>query len=407
MKIENDGGSYSDGGNYLSDGHGRLFCDSFGNKSYINKLYSDFFGFQEICHLPQYRVHLDYYMKMVNEETIFISEIPKSNYSDDIPPSADDSLFLENAVNHIQDNYLSCYGRPFNIVRIKNRPTLNITSKNLTVITEDASYTNALILNNSVLVPTYDCYETDNAALETYKKYMPGYNIVPIPSNYFSMAGGAVHCLTKEIGADNPIGISHKWIKDTLKVSDNYKIEAEISSFEILSSVTLFWSLNPDKGYNSISMTNSKTNLYSAHIPKQPDGTRIHYYIEATSHIGKSIRKPYVAPKYAYNFVVNSSGITGNLYSEKDIPDEFALYNNYPNPFNPATNISFSLPKESFVDLTIYNSIGQKILTLVNKRLSAGKHSYLFDAGNLSSGMYIYRINAGNKSITKKMSLIK
>ncbi len=83
------------------------------------------------------------------------------------------------------------------------------------------------------------------------------------------------------------------------------------------------------------------------------------------------------------------------------------LYRNYPNPFNPYTNISFELPKPEHVLLEVYNVLGQKIKTLVGKKLSAGIHSVEFDGTRLGSGVYLYRIQTLDYSEVKKMILMK
>jgi len=75
-----------------------------------------------------------------------------------------------------------------------------------------------------------------------------------------------------------------------------------------------------------------------------------------------------------------------------DIPSEFSLSQNYPNPFNPGTTISYSLPKSGFVQLIVYDMLGRKITDLVNKKQSAGNYEIVFDASELSSGIYFYRI---------------
>lgn len=86
---------------------------------------------------------------------------------------------------------------------------------------------------------------------------------------------------------------------------------------------------------------------------------------------------------------------------------ELELVQNYPNPFNPNTSINFSIPKYGNVNLTVYNSKGELIKELVNKKLSAGKHSINFDGTSLNSGVYFYKLNAENKQIVKKMTLVK
>ncbi len=86
---------------------------------------------------------------------------------------------------------------------------------------------------------------------------------------------------------------------------------------------------------------------------------------------------------------------------------ENKLVGNYPNPFNPTTTIRFDLAKESNVVLTIYNVLGEAISTLVNRKMTSGRHKIEFDASNLSSGIYFYRINAESFIDVKKMIVIK
>jgi len=91
---------------------------------------------------------------------------------------------------------------------------------------------------------------------------------------------------------------------------------------------------------------------------------------------------------------------------------EFALYQNHPNPFNPSTTISFSLPVESNVIIRLFNILGQQIAQIINSDFSAGNHKVEFNAQELSTGAYIYTLEArgvDGKSFvsTKKMILMK
>lgn len=85
----------------------------------------------------------------------------------------------------------------------------------------------------------------------------------------------------------------------------------------------------------------------------------------------------------------------------------FDLAQNFPNPFNPSTQISYSLSKPNFVNLTVFNEIGQEVKVLKNGFQNAGNFNLNFDASKLSSGTYFYKIKVGNQSKTKKMLLIK
>lgn len=94
------------------------------------------------------------------------------------------------------------------------------------------------------------------------------------------------------------------------------------------------------------------------------------------------------------------------------LPDGFELHQNHPNPFNPNTTISFSLPAAEHVKLDIYNVNGQVVRTLIDRNMPDGTHTVEWDStdetGNpVASGIYFYRLSAGDKSLTKKMSLVK
>tara|TARA_Y100000590_G_scaffold462499_2_gene626758 strand:+ start:2522 stop:4411 length:1890 start_codon:yes stop_codon:yes gene_type:complete len=100
------------------------------------------------------------------------------------------------------------------------------------------------------------------------------------------------------------------------------------------------------------------------------------------------------------------------ISDETSVPFQYALHNNYPNPFNPVTTISFDLPEEIHTEVEVYNMMGQKVRTLHSGSMTAGRHHILFDGVDdqyrpLSSGVYFYRIVAGDFFGTKKMMLIK
>ncbi len=88
-------------------------------------------------------------------------------------------------------------------------------------------------------------------------------------------------------------------------------------------------------------------------------------------------------------------------------PAAFALANNYPNPFNPATNISYSIASDEFVSLKVYDMMGKEIATLVDRQQPSGNYAVAFDASQLASGIYFYKLKAGNNVGIKKMILMK
>jgi hypothetical protein len=103
----------------------------------------------------------------------------------------------------------------------------------------------------------------------------------------------------------------------------------------------------------------------------------------------------------------STTGGTGVAQTGNDVPNKFELAQNYPNPFNPTTQISYNIPKESFVSLRVFNLIGQEVATLVSGNQTAGSYTVPFDASRLTSGVYMYRLQAGSSLEVKRMMYVK
>ena len=90
-----------------------------------------------------------------------------------------------------------------------------------------------------------------------------------------------------------------------------------------------------------------------------------------------------------------------------EIPETFILHDNYPNPFNPVTNIEFGLPENTFVQIIVYDIKGRQIATLMNSFQFAGYYSLIWDASDSPSGVYFIRMDSGNFTQTQKVVLVK
>jgi len=117
---------------------------------------------------------------------------------------------------------------------------------------------------------------------------------------------------------------------------------------------------------------------------------------------------------YADNgpFALTIDGAQLNINGSDLIPESFALYANYPNPFNPTTTISYDLPERAQVTFGLYDILGKQIKTLVNQSQDAGKRIAVWDGTDnlgrqVSAGVYLYQIQAGEFSQTRKMLLLK
>lgn len=92
---------------------------------------------------------------------------------------------------------------------------------------------------------------------------------------------------------------------------------------------------------------------------------------------------------------------------ETQLPQKFSLEQNFPNPFNPTTVISYQLKERGFVSLKIYDALGKEITALVSEEKQVGKYQIEFDGSNLSSGIYFYQLRVGSLVQTKKLALVK
>jgi hypothetical protein len=121
--------------------------------------------------------------------------------------------------------------------------------------------------------------------------------------------------------------------------------------------------------------------------------------------------------QYALNNAISSESVVllGKQYAKKKAVsykgtlavDDYALDQNFPNPFNPTTTISYALPQDGLVLLKIYDALGREVSTLVNEFKQTGRYTASLDGSRLSSGVYIYKLVSGKYSATKKMMLVK
>ena len=420
-----EGDFYTDGGNFMTDGHGTLICDtkrlSVVEDSTIHAIYRNQLGISRIFDLPPYSIHIDYYMKLIDEETIVVADIPPGNY---LPPYDDyfnDNADIQAAMDTIAENYLSCYGRPYKFVRITNPPTYsNEMELNFTARTADQTYTNSLIVNGTVFVPTYDTliggYTADHAwydsvALATYEALMPGYRIVPVPSMQMAARGGAVHCITTEIGAVEPIFISHAWLPDTVyQTGGSLEISAVIHTRSGIADAQVYTRYDDTGPFLPMTMSAAHGDTFTAYLPPQAPGTPMEYYISATSNSGKTVTKPWVAPEGTFTTWLGEVLVADA--NRPAFPERLTLLQNWPNPFNPTTTIAYSLPVRQEVQLRIHDLLGQEIAVLADEVQGGGSYQLVWDGRDgrgrdVPAGIYFARIITPGYAKSIKMLLLK
>lgn len=127
-------------------------------------------------------------------------------------------------------------------------------------------------------------------------------------------------------------------------------------------------------------------------------GTIYYWRVKATNYVGTG---EYSNP---YNF---STSVTGVNMINAEVPKEFKLHGNYPNPFNPATTIRFSIPKSEQVTIKIYNNTGKLVSELLSSYFKQGTYEVQWNAESFSSGVYFYTLESSSFSDTKRMILVK
>jgi len=397
------------GGNFMVDGHGTGFASKLiltenqaGNpygvstktEAQIDGIMNSYMGITRYIKMDllPYDVihHIDMHMKLLDEETLLVSQYP---------PGVADGPQIEANLQYVLNNFQTCFGKPYKVVRILAPPH----NGNYPPTGNYRTYTNSLIVNKTVIVPTYE-FQYDTTALRIYRESMPGYNIVGINSNAIIPSLGTIHCITKEIGVSEPVFISHSAIRDTLFSNKSYEIRSYIKTKSGIDSAKVYWSTDTSNGFEPIEMTSSN-DTFVANIPSQVHGTKIYYYISANSNSGRSVTKPLTAPNGNYHFYVRDP--IGIVSLNNSTPKRFELHQNYPNPFNPVTRIKFAIPRQSFVTLKIFDITGREVLKVTEAEMNAGTYSYDWNASGFASGIYFYRLTGEGFTDTKKMMLLK
>jgi len=198
-----------------------------------------------------------------------------------------------------------------------------------------------------------------------------------------------------------PQNLNSYWSNNHPKLTWEANIEPDLNHYEIYKKKN-------SSTYSYFASTTSTYYVdYTESVYSIRNGNKIYisYKVKA---VDSSSKKSVFTPSskaFAVNGGIEKTTLEENVTNVN--PTKYMLYSNYPNPFNPSTQISYQIPKNSFVSLVIYNSLGQEITKLVNRYQSSGKYTVEFNAKILPSGLYVYKLNAGEFISVKKMILIK
>ena len=337
--------------------------------------------------------HIDLYADMLDENEFVFSQYPTrySNWRDYRTASRNiDSLCSYRTLfgNRYKRRYL-----PF--PRTRNGNYFN--SQSLYSSDYARSYSNHTFVNNVIIQPCFSDVVNgepsaawDRQNIDSIRNAYPGYTLYPVNVASFDGMGGAIHCITKQIPADNPIRILHSSITGSIDRSaalSDIPVRATITNRSGIASATLHYRIG-DSQWQSLPLA-ANGNEYSAAIPSAQlnhsanETLRVDYYISATSNNGKTITKPFTAATGGhYTFCLASN--TGQINTPATNNATVGLF--HPNPASGMANIELSVGTIQTVNVTIVNALGQTVHQ--SSAQIEGDIVYSINTHNLSKGLY-------------------
>lgn len=359
--------------------------------------------------------HIDLYTDLVDEATFVSTKHPEqmANLSDPI------------LVEKNMDSLISLFSStPFGLTYYNTRIPLP-AKDNGSWYTSQAeynnyytrSYSNHTFVNNAIMQPVF--YSGTNGdvagnqeAIVKMKEAYPGYEFVEIDVRDFDGYGGAIHCITKQIPAENPVRIYHypvRWLNTTDNQSNSVWISALAQNKSGIAEVKLYHRRKGDIEWNEVVMNVYDGNIYDSSLPINPnlDADTIEYYISATSNNGKTISKPITAPNGFYTFIYGKQVNSNSDYIGIDCMEDIKtleLGEFYPNPAKDYTKIDLSNEAKGDISVKVINFKGQ---VLANSNIKKGEKQFEINTSNLNSGAYWVVFGSNTNTIIKKIIVTK
>ncbi|MCC7302903.1 MAG: agmatine deiminase family protein [Bacteroidia bacterium] len=369
------------GGNFMSDGFGTGFSsnlvvqeNSSLTLSQIDQIMDDFMGISryiKMTVLPYDGIHhIDMHMKLLDEETLLVGQYP-SNIAD--------GPQIEANLQYVLSNFNSVFGTPYKVIRMPMPPEQNGTWPHQGG--DYLTYTNAVFVNKTVLVPTY-YQQYDTTALRIWRESLPGYRIVGINCNTTIPASGALHCITHSVGTSNPLLISHQPLPNTFNTTVPYLVSAKMLHRSGIAGARLYWRTDTLQPYSMVTMNTVNGTDWTGSIPAQQAGTRVFYYVEGTSVSGKMQVRPLSAPAGYWKFDV--LGTTG----AEEYSFNFSMHPVYPNPSRGITCIPLSSGRDLLIRVTLEDMLGKTVEVIYEGDFKAGDRNFFINTTGIPTGVY-------------------
>lgn len=389
------------GGNFMSDGLGNAFASELileenesGNpygvtaktEAQIDNIMSEYMGISNYIKMPTLPYdgihHIDMHMKLLDEETLLVSRYPAG---------VADGPQIEANIQYVLDNFQSPFGTPYQVEWIDAPPSTSGAYPDTGGYYR--TFSNSLILNKTILVPTYRP-SVDAAAIAKYQELMPGYNVVGIDvdnaDENLIASSGAIHCITHTIGVSDPLWIVHQPI-DVVNFETTITIDAMIKHASGISSAKVFWREEGTSTFNEANMSFVSGDDWSVNLPMVASTTNIDYYIYAEAVSGKNLTRPLVAPQGYWTTEVNFLSV--QEWAEQNISRP------YPNP--TTDNISIKLNNiNGPIHISIVNTLGQK---LYSNTIENGNGIIELELNDSWQGVLLVKFDGEFGTVTKRV----
>ncbi len=373
------------GGNFMNDGINTaamtdlVLDEDSQTEAQIDTLFKRFMG---ITHnyittdpLGDYIKHIDCWGKFLDVDKVLIGKVATSNpqYSD------------YEAMATWWGTQVSAYGNNYQVYRVYEP--------------NGQPYTNSLILNNYVYVPTMGGSSAtyDANAIAVYQAAMPGYTIVPILTNSSTPweSTDALHCRTHEVADKNMLYVQHQPLLGSQNQSSQYTINANIYALSgsnlISDSVYLRYKVNTG-AWQKVLMSHTSGNSWTGAIPQQQANDTIRYYIHASDLSPKSVTHPLIGSPDPHKFYISS--IVGGLNDQA-----ISTLLVFPNPATDVLFVQVKDPTVTHIDLSIMNAMGACVAEQhVDQPVSA---LIRFDLLDLPTGTYFLKTLTNQVTETK------
>jgi len=381
---------YHTGGNYMCDGYKAAAMtdlvedENTLSHAQIDTAFKQYLGvvnnYITTDPLGDYIKHIDCWGKFLDVDKILIASVPTSNsqYSD------------YEAMAAYWTNQVSSYGNNYQVFRVYEP--------------NGQAYTNSLILNNKVFVPTYTNWgSTNNSnALAVYQHAMPGYEIFSINSSAWQSTD-ALHCRTHEIADKGMLYINHMPLLGEKSVQSQYPVTAGIYALSgsniIADSVYVKYKVYHGAWgtWTKINMTNTTGNNWTANIPQQQAGDTIVYYIHASDQSPRNVTHSLIGQPDPHKFYLNGTATNIEKFDQTN-----AIV--FPNPATDYLFVQMQYDENKETTVSLCDLMGKQVRNVTENNL--GSRMLRIDISSLPAGTYFLTVRSGNFFKTQKIMVM-